>query len=208
MTDLDCAVACNLVYNNPATFDRIIDVCGVIAGIKIKPEGTLIAFRGSDSAEDWLRDLDAIPVNHKTLGYVHAGFMDGMEEFAGAVGPIVRGPVTLTGHSLGAARAALLAAMLVLDGKPPSRVVLFGCPRPGFARLAKILSTVTVHSYRHLSDPVTQVPELFDLYQPCAPLIPLTSAPAPLDPIEDHLIAGYCRAIAALVPSGVMGGTG
>lgn len=67
-------------------------------------------------------------------------------------------PLYITGHSLGAARAALYAFSRVKRGLPVAGVYLFGCPNPGDRHIGLTLSSVPVQSYRNRRDLVTDVP--------------------------------------------------
>ena len=62
-----------------------------------------------------------------------------MRETWGALRPLLEQPVVVTGHSLGAARATILTALMTLDGFRPLRRVVFGEPKSGFAKLAGIV---------------------------------------------------------------------
>lgn len=66
--------------------------------------------------------------------------------------------VYITGHSLGAARAALYAYSRVVSGLPVSGLFLFGCPNPGNRMIGKLLSSIPVYSYKNRRDLVTNVP--------------------------------------------------
>jgi hypothetical protein len=53
-------------------------------------------------------------------------------------------------NSLGACRAAILAALMVLDGHAPPARVVFGKPKPSFQQLADSVKAVpTQRSYRN-----------------------------------------------------------
>ena len=110
----------------------------------------------------------------------------------------LRGAVTLTGHSLGAARACILAGELAALSRPIAELILFGCPRPGFATLASMVqqSVQRIASYRNGNDPVTQVPWLLGWYKHVVE--PTAIGHAELDPIDAHFIARYHAALDAL----------
>src|SRR5580700_1257098 len=91
---------------------------------------TWVVFRGSetfsktnsvhDVVEDWARDFLAVPehpfISHPQLGWVHAGFMMGMEAAWSEIKKHIQGNVIyFTGHSLGAARATIATGMCRLD---------------------------------------------------------------------------------------------
>lgn len=167
----------------------------------------IIAFRGSVDGEDWLRDFKGWPRKHQVLGYCHSGFLEGMNEVAVEISPPQGAmPFIITGHSLGAARALIVAALLAARGKPPLALVTFGTPRPGMAQLSAILieSGFPIRCYRNGEDPVTEVPLALAplwLYQKPVLDIMLDVAP-PLeahDILRWHDIALYVRGIRQLV---------
>lgn len=150
---------------------------------------------------EWLRDFDAVPCWDRTLGVCHRGFRNGAWElyrrspladhdFAGAV---------ITGHSMGGALAILLAAILISEGAPPRAVVTFGAPRCGSWKLRRVLAKTPLRLYRNGDDPVPEVPWLPGLYLHPRALIAI-GEPA-FDPLADHPIAVYRRALDQMVKS-------
>jgi Lipase (class 3) len=140
------------------------DVCWALkrtAGVSV------VCLRGSATFKDWFRDFDAaIPWPHKGLGPVHPGFMLGMTEAYAEIQKHIAGPVVITGHSLGAARAAILAGLFILDGNKPLAKFVYGEPKPGFKQLASVCSEIPMSlSYRNATpnghDLVTDVPLTF-----------------------------------------------
>ena len=128
----------------------------------------IIVFRGSNNLTDWIDDLKFIPSWHKDLGFCHAGFLEDMDVVVGEILALVDGrPLVITGHSLGAARACLLGALLTVLGVKPVSITVFGCPRPGFAKLRKVLQGggFPLRSYQNLGDIVTTKPWFMGLYK-------------------------------------------
>jgi hypothetical protein len=124
-----------------------------------------ICLRGSITLIDWIRDALAFPIpfSNKGLGPVHAGFKIGMDDCWDEIRRRTKGPWVVSGHSLGAGRAAILTGLMVLDGCSPLRRVAFGEPRPGFHRLADLIAPIPAASYcngsqAHDHDKVTDVP--------------------------------------------------
>lgn len=158
---LACAQLCAAVYTDVDGWDhRWVDNDIVVAHKRVGDMDVIVC-RGSQSAIDWRRDLEAIPVHHEQLGTVHAGFVYGMNYVLTEITPLLKGKIVLTGHSLGAARTMILAGLLSkLTPTPPNQVTVFGCPRPGGEELRDIvcLSGAKVESYRNERDPVTYVP--------------------------------------------------
>lgn len=160
LTDLDLVNLCVACYEEPAAFDAIIDQDGVWVGVKHYEDCSVIAFRGSTTFLDWVRDFEASMVPDPTLGWVEMGFLRGMRDIKAHVDTIVpyNKPMYITGHSLGAARALLFAALCNAAEEEIAAVVTFGSPRPGGQKLKNILALVPVRSYKNGDDPVTDVP--------------------------------------------------
>ncbi len=92
---------------------------------------TILCYRGTRSAKQWMMNLTTFPVKWKSGGYVHQGFKILFEELWTEIRPEVerakeKGPVIFTGHSLGGALAMLAAATL-----SPTSLYTFGAPRVG-----------------------------------------------------------------------------
>ena len=160
-----------------------------------------------DASMCWIRDLEAVPIWDSRLGFVHAGFMMGMYDVLAAVALAAVKDIVVTGHSLGGARARILAALLAYSGKPVSQCCVFGSPRPGFANLSRILqkSATPLASYRNYHDPVPLVPAAWvpvigDPWVHPDPWISLEehSAPDDLEPLRDHHIQRYLDGLAKL----------
>lgn len=164
-SDLDLARLCADTYSAAPGFDYIDAGAetGVWVAVKKLPDVDVIVFRGSDCLEDWLRDFDAAMVYEKGLGLVHAGFSENLDLAHSNIKAMVRPNPVITGHSLGAARAAIYSAMRT---DPPVKVALFGCPRPGAQELTDRLKGIPITSYKNRADPVTGVP------MPVIPLLP------------------------------------
>ena len=156
----------------------------------------VIAFRGSDNMEDWLRDLKGWPKYHPKLGFCHAGFLEDMDLVAQEVLLLLQpaSKVVVIGHSLGAARALILAALMTVSGLKPDYVVVWGEPRPGFSKLKNILlgGGFLIRSYKNRNDPVTLLPYYFGLYRHVTDPIKLdVPMPADYKGIPDHGISLY-----------------
>lgn len=185
-TDLDAATLCWACYSDAAAFDRVIEVSGVWAGIKHYPGYSAIAFRGSTTLEDWLRDFVGIMIYDPEIGGVEAGFMMGMRDVMAHVADEIKQPspkIYITGHSLGAARALAFAALVAVQGfsKVIQGVTTFGSPRPGGAKIKSLLANIPVNSYKNGNDPVTDVPfdiEVLAPYLHPRDLIPVNVAPS------------------------------
>lgn len=189
MTDLDHARACAAAYSAPPTF--------VWRDVHAVLDGDDLAFRGTEptNVADWLRDFDWLPIRHRTLGWCHRGFLDGVL----GIFPLVPTQTTIRvvkGHSMGGALAILFAALRTAAGQPPARLVTFGAPICAGSRARWLLADVAQTHYRSGGDPVPFVPEapLF-LDRPAA----LTQiGHASLDPIADHLLGAYIHALTGM----------
>lgn len=126
--------------------------------------GAVIAFRGTQITEpiDGLIDLLALRRRWEGPGKVHSGFRLALS----AVKPQVDAwladlgdtPLTITGHSLGAAMATVLAAGRIGAGRD-IRLVTFGSPLVGDRRFAAALEAgAEIRRYVDCSDIVTTLP--------------------------------------------------
>jgi Lipase (class 3) len=198
ITDQTLAQLCAATYDPASVWDTVwtsddVHVCHkVIDGVDIIAcRGSVLkAEDGSFSLTDWLRDLDAVPIKHPLLGWVHAGFVKYMDLVFENVLDVVGRDVIITGHSLGAARASDLTGLFLAHGCRVMARVTFGEPRPGFKRLAQIISDsgCVSRSYRNGIDPVPEVPVPF---WPLLPYVhitePLPFSLAPSEPIDPRM---------------------
>jgi hypothetical protein len=168
VTDLQIAQLVDAIYAHPGDnpgwdhLDDGSDGDGVYWATKRLGPMTVVVFRGSVTAEDFARDAAAPYWIDRDLGPVHLGFLQGMKDVWEELQPILALPWIAAGHSLGAARALILAGLASRVEMAPASVVVFGEPRPGFQRLADILKAVPIRSYRNMDadghDLVTDVP--------------------------------------------------
>lgn len=199
VSDLDFASLCYATYFDASRFDRILSVSEVYVGIKERADLTVVAFRGSAAGIDWIRDFEYEMIEDPDLGGVEMGFMTGLRETLKQLQPFTK-PVYITGHSLGAARALIFAALMCVSGMKPESVVTFGSPRPGGEKLKTILAPVSIKSYRNGKDPVTGVPFTLANEPYCHPrdLTPVLIQPIAGDPylmMRDHHIQNYLGAL-------------
>jgi len=170
LPDATCARLANAIYDDdPAAWDHYdpgTDDLNVCWGFKRIDRFAVISLRGSKVFEDFVRDVYAIadPDTDDVLGPVSPGFLAGMRETWAKIKPLIRhgDDIVLTGHSLGAARARILCALMSLEGWPPVQCTTFGEPRPGFSKLAGIIVNIPGKSFRNGNskdhDLVTDVP--------------------------------------------------
>jgi len=106
-----------------------------------------LAYRGSESAKDFLNDLKYVKTDWKHGGRIHAGFKD-----AYGVLDVKEDVDFVTGHSLGAA-----LAILRLSEREAKAGFVFGCPRVGNSKFAKTVKCPVFRYENHL-DVVTHIP--------------------------------------------------
>ena len=163
-------VRCAAAAYDPAAIPHFEDADNAIrVFLTTRADGlNIIAIEGTHDVVGWALDFIAINVedqqgiNHATLGLVHAGF------YAAAVSALTRsaliaarGPYAICGHSLGAALALLIGALLADDMLPPVKVGAFAPPRVGGEIFVKAATARPFCAYRFGDDPVTEVPIWF-----------------------------------------------
>lgn len=195
------------------TWDHVFPVDGAFAAVKRLESIDYVMFRGSVTLIDWAEDLftPQTPVYDRRLGFLHPGFMLGVNSVKDKIDAVVGDNVVVVGHSLGAGHAALYGGYRLTAEKPVNRLIVFGCPRPGFSALKHTLSAIPVYSFRNMDsaghDLVTDVP--FGLgptldYSPIADYQDVTAKPRSDDKwlvFKYHHMGLYCRALGATGPA-------
>tara|TARA_R110002153_G_scaffold3244_19_gene15966 strand:+ start:10780 stop:11553 length:774 start_codon:yes stop_codon:yes gene_type:complete len=128
-------------------------------------EDIVIACRGTEPSElnDIKADLRAVPVVAETIGRVHVGFKDEVDELWPMIKQDLQGHtiknVWFCGHSLGAAMTTIMASRCEDDETMPSikEVYTYGSPRVGWRKYVRSLSA-THHRWVNNNDIVTRVP--------------------------------------------------
>ena len=148
-------------------------VYGYIASGPV-PGEYYIAIRGTETIGEWLRNVEAIPFPFPGGGFVHAGFLRIWERlecvtFGGEVVTMREAVASLpglkhvivTGHSLGAALATLVAADLATVHPGQVELLTFASPRVGelFFR-NRIDHEVLHHRVANYFDAVRHLPAL------------------------------------------------
>lgn len=162
------------------------DATGFIA-VDHTNELIVLAFRGSSDLSNWIADLD-IPltsVDFCSGCEVHSGFWANWQtvqsmiesEIASALGIYPGYTLAVTGHSLGAALAALAATSLRIAGYNV-QLYDYGQPRVGNYALAEFITSETMGgNYRvtHTDDIVPKLPPDFLGYAQFSPEYWITS---------------------------------
>ncbi|MGF6643102.1 alpha/beta fold hydrolase [Paraburkholderia sp. GAS82] len=163
--------------------------------IRETPAGLVVAFPGTNNVTCWLADLDVAPTPVDGAGDVHRGFWLAWQAIAAEVlAAIGDKPVTLVGHSLGAAIAIMAAISLTVSGKPPAAVFGFEPPRVSTGvNVAAVLRDVRVSLFKNGNDLVPDVPPGWNH---AAPLMHIGAAACPFPNVSDHLIARVVEALA------------
>jgi triacylglycerol lipase len=156
--------------------------------------GLVIAFRGTDDLASFAADFDIAPFDVAGVGKVYKGFWDAWEAISLPVLAAAAGqPVTLVGHSLGAAIALMCAAYMTVGGNPPAAVYGFEPPRVGVdAGVGAVLAGVKVDLYRKGNDMVTELPP--GGMHPTS-LAEIGHAAFPFPNLTDHEISGVIAAL-------------
>jgi hypothetical protein len=163
-------------------------------------EFALLAIKGTDPRKviDLLIDGAAVPYVDEDVGPVHAGFGLAVRSVIGQIKRDLAGAkVVVIGHSMGGSEGHITAGHLVHAGIEVVQLTTFGCPRPGFSRLASLVKDLPGEDYRHGDDPITLVPILLGYVHP-RPMVQLGKVRLELDPIDDHFMSGYRAALADL----------
>jgi len=155
----------------------------------------VLVFRGTDKLEEWLIDAEAWPCYHRQLGFLHSGFALYADAILEETSQMVGSKVVITGHSLGGARARILAAHRIITGLPVDQLCVFGSPKPGFVNWARVIqkSGMVHESFRNRNDCVPLMPGLFPFWEHSEEWGILDAAPAEDDfeALRDHSIVLY-----------------
>lgn len=193
MTPYQAVLFAAAIYDpiKPGVFTKVIRIGDWIVGEGIDRNGNpVFAIAGSERLEDFEADADFIPVRAGQLGLVHAGFYRDAPAVFEALKPLMVGKFTITGHSLGASRAAILAGMCAINSIPVAQLFMFEPARPGFEELSiQVRGFVPyILGTRNARDWVPdEAPELLG-YRHILPLVDLKNPAKSIDPIQDHML--------------------
>jgi len=145
---------------------QILDTHAIVG---VRDDCTVVAFAGTDPGI--LGNLIADAEFKLSAANTHQGFQDSVDGMWSDLEPLLRSgpaPLFFTGHSLGAAMAAIAAERAVRLPVTIAAVYGFGMPRPGGPAFARSYGTLGERTYRlvHGGDIVACVPDLVDAILP------------------------------------------
>lgn len=158
MTPRDFALLAQEAYSAPPDIGVADSASRAI--VRQTADGLCITFRGTDDLASFAADFDIAPLDVPGVGTVYSGFWRAWEAMELDVLAAAAGqPVTLCGHSLGAALALCAAAAMVVGGNPPAAVYGFEPPRVGVDMgIRTVLASVELHLYVNGNDLVPDLP--------------------------------------------------
>lgn len=187
----------------PGVFSQIIRLGDWIVGVACENGEAVVAIAGSQRLEDFLADGDFLPTDAGPLGKVHAGFYRGAQEIMAILKPMLTGPVSITGHSLGASRAAILAGLCIDAGIQVSGLFMFEPAKPAYAALGIIIRchVEQIICTCNARDFVPDLPPSFPFpYLHIVPPVDLHAASESDDLIADHLLSAVIPGVLRMWP--------
>ena len=144
---------------------KIYDNGGAQAYRFLNKHDIVIACRGTEPTQfnDISADLKALPVKSESVGRVHKGFKDEVDELWPMVQDDIRSIKTrklwFCGHSLGAGMATIMASrcLHLAELADPEELYTFGSPRVGWSKYVNYLG-VKHQRWVNNNDIVTRVP--------------------------------------------------
>lgn len=124
-----------------------------------------VAFRGTQTLEEWVQNLTIIPTAFGSLGAVADGFLDLYQLVRNDMGTTLRSTLTMgdtltvVGHSLGGALAVLAALDISTMFPIEPSVLTFGAPRVGLHTFATTFNRA-IESCFHVSNFLDVVPHV------------------------------------------------
>ncbi|MGB1799632.1 MAG: lipase family protein [Gammaproteobacteria bacterium] len=125
-----------------------------------EPACLIIVFRGSDEAEDWGINTQINQSDFTNKGKVHSGFKKAYLSIREDLFSELKNnslPLFITGHSLGAALAALATSELY-ENKHFDSCYTFGSPRIGNSEFVNSVRSKSIYRIVNNSDIVTTIP--------------------------------------------------
>lgn len=158
MTPRDYALIAQEAYTAPPDIGVAASASRAI--VRHTPAGLVVAFPGTNNLPCVETDLDIETIYVPGGGNVHKGFWLAWQVIQRDVLAAINGqPVTLVGHSLGAAIALMAALDMTISGNPPAAAYGFEPPRlsPGSAPRA-VLCHVPLWLSKNGGDLVPDLP--------------------------------------------------
>lgn len=165
ISDTALVNACSATYdpNNKPFFEAIEHAVRIF--LTKSGDVTVVSIEGTHEPIGWAVDFVAVPeeerkvMAHPDFDWLHAGFLAAALASIDAVRQIAKaGPYVINGHSLGAALAGVIGAMLTVEGLPPVKIGMFAPPRAGGDKLISVITSVPYCAYRYADDPIPCVP--------------------------------------------------
>jgi triacylglycerol lipase len=194
----------------------MMDDSGVfgLMGQSAATKTAFVAFRGTQTFEDWVGDFDAVPEPYKYVanaGTVHSGFQAIYgalhDSVAAGIGAAIAGcdHLLVTGHSLGGALAVIAGPDLAKNLAIVPELITFAGPAAGQGDFARFFDLRIPACYR-----VTNFWDLVPRLPPQAPLGPWvqTGTDVSIDPgfanaVDAHgLEKSYIPGLLKLLPAG------
>ncbi len=168
--------------------------------VRDTPDGLVVAFPGTDNLECVITDANMLTMSVPGAGEVHRGFWEAWLAIGAHVeAAIGERPVTLVGHSLGAALAICAAITRRVVGKPVSAV--YGLEPPHISpdtAIAGLLAPVPVYLSKNGNDIVPDVP--FN-WRHAGQLVHIGRPSLPFPNIVDHMLERVISALGQVVDS-------
>lgn len=230
-TALHLASAAELVYAEPGLVEQtalnswryaeflFLDVESTQCLVAADPQSILVCFRGTEAErlEDWMADLDFSLVPGPWGGRVHEGFYDALscvwhllDNEVRRLQDAIPRRLWVTGHSLGAALAALSVARWCEARCPVAGLYTFGQPRTGDSDFARSFDFAfrpfAFRVVNHL-DVITRAPPRSLGYQHLGTFVYLTDSGAVSDDIGwwQRFLTGWSGAVESILDWGQQG---
>lgn len=127
------------------------------------PEVAMVTFRGTESASDWMSNLNVTTRSIPGVGPVHAGFLGQFQALQPELERLLEGlasvPLLVTGHSLGGG-IAVLAATTWAPMRPLRALYTYGQPAVAKGNAASSIGTRLADRYHRLVNDADIVPRV------------------------------------------------